>query len=207
MFIERLKSKFKVNTPIFTREILQLFPEWTRAYVFRRINAALEKSELCQIETGTYYLPTRTPLGISRISAHAVAAKKYLTDSVETYGIYSGLALQNFFSLTTQIPNTIEIITNNTSSRRRKITIKGMTFILRKSRFEITRENECAYCVLQLFSERNGIRMNKDGRKAISDYIQKNKITNSELFEMAKKFPASTLKKFIYSGVCNVSSY
>ncbi len=206
MFIEKLKKEFEVNTPIFTREILKVFPEFTRAYVFRLINTALEKSELCQIDTGTYYLPTVTPFGNSLISPRAVAAKKYLTNSTDTYGIYSGLALQNAFSLTTQIPNTIEIITNNTSSRRRKITINRMPFILRKSRCKITRENESAYCVLQLFSETNGIEMNEAGRKAIANYIRKNKISNDTLLELAEKFPATTLKKFIYSGVSNVSS-
>ncbi len=204
MFIERLKKNFKVNTPIFTREILKTFPEFTRAYVFRLINAALKKSELCQIDTGTYYLPTPTIFGLSVVLPDAVIKRKYISDSINKYGIYSGLALQNAFSFTTQIPNTIEITTNNTSSRRREITIGKRRFILKKSRFEITKENANAYCILQLFSENNGIEINGYGKEKIIQFIKENKISQSELLEMAKKFPAKALKKFIYSGVSNV---
>lgn len=36
--VERLKTKFNVNEPIFINEILKMFNEYSRAYVFRIIN-------------------------------------------------------------------------------------------------------------------------------------------------------------------------
>ena len=40
MFIERLKEKFNTNEPIFTEEVLELFPDFSRAQVFRFIKKA-----------------------------------------------------------------------------------------------------------------------------------------------------------------------
>ena len=35
MFIERIRKTYKSGQSIFTKEILSLFPEYTKAYVFR----------------------------------------------------------------------------------------------------------------------------------------------------------------------------
>lgn len=40
MLVERLKEKFNTNEPIFTNEILEMFSEYSRAYVFRLIDKA-----------------------------------------------------------------------------------------------------------------------------------------------------------------------
>lgn len=45
MFLERLKTKFNINEPIFAEEILAAFPEYTRAYIFRIIDKA-KKEEI-----------------------------------------------------------------------------------------------------------------------------------------------------------------
>ena len=44
MLVERLKTKFNTNEPIFTNEILELFNDYSRAYIFRLIDRA-EKAE------------------------------------------------------------------------------------------------------------------------------------------------------------------
>jgi len=108
------------------------------------------------------------------------------------------------FSLTTQMPNTIEIVSNNESMRCRKTTVDGRTVILRKSRCKIERNNVQAYTVLQLLSE-----IGKDSdigdraREAIKRYMQENKVTTADLISLAKFFPAQTMKNLIYSGVLN----
>ncbi len=201
MLSKVLQNNFEYGTPIFTEEILKLFPQYTKAYVFRLIKAAEAKGELAKLATGVYYLPQLTPFGPAVITASAVARKKYITDEKQVYGIYSGLTLQNSLSLTTQITNTPEIVTNNETTRCRKITIDGMPFILRKSRVEITADNADAYRVLQLFTEDNGIAIEEAGLKALSDFIKEKEIRREQLLDMAKNFPARTLQKLIYSEV------
>jgi len=53
MFIERLSEKFNINEPIFTEEILGLFPEYSRAQVFRYIGKAKENKEIVQLRAFT----------------------------------------------------------------------------------------------------------------------------------------------------------
>ncbi len=201
MLSKVLKNNFEYGTPIFTEEILKLFPQYTKAYVFRLIKAAEANGELAKLDTGVYYLPQLTPFGPAVITASAVARKKYITDEKQVYGIYSGLTLQNSLSLTTQITNTPEIVTNNETTRCRKITIDGMPFILRKSRVEITADNADAYRVLQLFTEDNGIAIGETGLQALSNFIKEKEIRREQLLDMAKSFPARTLQNLIYSEV------
>ncbi len=201
MLAETLKEKLGCNTPIFTDEILSLFPQYSRAYVFRLINTAEKEGGLVRFDTGIYYIPQMTPFGPSVITAADVARKRYVQSADNTYGIYCGLALQNAFGITTQMPNTSEIVTNRESTRCRKITIDGMSFILRKSRAAITNENAAAYQILQLFTEVDNFAVAENGRHTIDDYMEKNQITRNNLLELARFFPARTLKNMLCNEV------
>lgn len=204
MVVERLRTKFNTNEPIFTSEILEMFKEYSRAYVFRLINEAKKSGEIISFDTGVYFLPTKSILGVSTITAEDVVNKKYIAYKDNVYGVYSGLILQNMFSLTTQMPNTIEIVSNNETMRCRRIMIDGRTVILRKSRCKIDRTNAQAYTILQLISEMDkDINMDDRARQSISKYMRDNKVNNSDLISLARYFPAQTTKNLLYSGVLN----
>ena len=44
MFTERVKSSFATNEPIYTEEIIGLFPDYSRPQIFRFIKEAEEKN-------------------------------------------------------------------------------------------------------------------------------------------------------------------
>ena len=202
MFLERLKTKYDINEPIFTKEILELFNDYSRAYVFRLLDEAQKNNSIKCFDYGVYFIPSKTIIGDSTITVEVVVNKKYITNKQDVYGVYNGVYLHNLFSNTTQVNNTIEIITNNETMRCRKITIDGRNIILRKSRCEINKSNSKAYTVVQLISELNKIsNLNKDLRKSLVNYIQKNKIKKSDILSIAKYFPAQTTKKLIFSGI------
>lgn len=204
MFIERLKEKFNIDEPIFTNEILELFDEFTSAYVFRLINKAKSAGEIEQFDNGVYYIPQKTVLGLSTITADDVINKKYLRNGNEIYGVYSGLKLQNIFSVTTQMPNMVEIVTNNETMRKRQVEIDGRTFILRKSRCSITRLNANAYTVLQLFNDMGRqIQLDNSAKNRVVSFIKNNKVSAKELMSLATVFPAQTTKSLIVNGVLN----
>lgn len=204
MFIERLREKFNIDEPIFTSEILELFDGFTRAYVFRLINKAKSAGEIEQFDNGVYYIPQRTVLGLSTITADDVINKKYLRNGNEVYGVYSGLKLQNIFSVTTQMPNTVEIVTNNETMRKRQVEIDGRKFILRKSRCPISRVNADAYTVLQLFNDMGTqIQLDNSAKDRVVSFIKKNNVSASELMNLATVFPAQTTKNLIVNGVLN----
>lgn len=148
MLMNKIREKFNINEPIFTEEIMALFPQYSRPYIFRLLNELEKDSELIRYSKGVYFIPKKTFFGLSTITADAVIEKKYLKEYNSIYGIYSGLRLLNLFSITTQVPNVIEIVTNNETMRRREINLNGRTFVLRKSRFKIDKNNASA-CFIQ----------------------------------------------------------
>ena len=204
MLVQRLKEKFNTNEPIFTSEILKLFSEYSRAYVFRLIDRAEKNGEIINFDSGVYFIPTKSIIGVSTITAEDVVNKKYIGYKEDVYGVYSGLNLQNMFSVTTQMPNTIEIVSNNESTRRREILIDGRTIILRKSRCKIDRTNAQAYTILQLLSDiGKTINIDDRARESIIKYMRENKVSCADLLSLARVFPAQTTKNLVYSGVLN----
>ncbi len=201
MFVDALEEKFGCDTPVFTHEILSLFPQFTKAYVFRMIKSAEQDGTLSRIDSGIYYIPRETPFGPSVVTASDVAKTRYIESGGHIYGIYAGLILQNMFSFTTHVTNTPEIVTNREATRLRKVSIDGMSFIIRRSRTEITNNNADAYRILQFFTETDGLEIGREVIRSVEDYIRAKKIRRSSLLELADYFPAGTLKNMIYSGV------
>lgn len=205
MFIEKLSKNFDTNEPIFTEEILSLFKEYSRAQVFRYIDKAKNNKELIQFTKGVYYIPTITFWGdLSMITTDSVVEKKYLRNSNQVYGVYSGIKLLNLFSVTTQMGATIEIVTNNETTRCRHIDINGRKFILRKSRCNITKKNYAAYTILQLFNDFDDQdKLDDHSYKSIVEYINNYKVEKEQLLELSMQFSARAIKKLIGSGILN----
>lgn len=200
MFIDKLQAKYEPNEPIFINEILDEFSEYSRGYVFKLIKKAEEKEELVNFSTGVYFIPTKTILGLSTITTEDVVEKKYISSKNETFGIYSGLQLQNMFNLTTQMPNTIEVVTNNESMRKREIEINGRRVILRKSKVNITKDNVNEYMLLQLMTE-IGSNINEISRERIKNFISQRNIDYKIIIKLASHFPSKAIKNLIISGV------
>ena len=166
MFVNEIKRKFNINEPIFTEELMELFSQYSRPYVFRIINEMEKANELVRYTKGVYFMPKKTFFGLSTITADSVVEKRYLKELNNVYGIYSGLKLLNLFSITTQVPNVTEIVTNKETMRCREIEVNGRKFILRKSRFEINKNNADMYMLLQVFND-------LDTKTKLDDFAQR----------------------------------
>ena len=184
---------------------MDLFQEYSRAQVFRYINKAKENKEIVQFAKGVYYIPNITFWGdLSTITVDSVIEKKYLRNSNQIYGIIGGIKLLNNFSITTQMASVIEVITNNETTRCRKIVINGRKFILKKSRCEINKNNYAAYTILQLFNDfSKQDQLDESSRQKMLDYIKSRNVTQKELFELSLNFSSQTTKKMIRSGIIN----
>lgn len=204
MFIKRIKYVFKPGEPIFIKDILALFPEFTRAYIFRLLKDAERRKQIIKFSRGVYCLPKKSLFGFLSLSSSKVAKSKYIEDGNSIFGVYSGLALLNQFSVSTQVPNTLEIVTNNEATRKRTVDIDGMKFIVRKSRFEITKDNYNYYTILQLFLEL-GVNPQLDifSKQRIIEYMQEKKIDQNTLIKYAMRFPAQVMKNLVGSEVLN----
>ena len=78
MLMNKISEKFNINEPIFTEEIMALFPEYSRPYIFSLLNELEKSIELVRYSKGVYFIPKKTFFGLSTITADAVIEKKYL---------------------------------------------------------------------------------------------------------------------------------
>lgn len=202
MFAERIQNAFDSNEPIFTEELLRLFSDYSRPQVFRMIDAAKERGEIVQYAKGVYYIPQKTRLGNSTITADDVIRKRYLNCKGDVYGVYSGVKLLNAFAVTTQMAGVVEVVTNNESAKYREIQINNRRYILRRSRCVIDKDNAAAYTVMQLFSEmEKEDKLDDSALQRLRGFIEKQGVSQSQLFSMAQMFPARATKMMIGSGI------
>ena len=202
VLMEKLNSAFKPNTPIFVEEIQALFASYSRPRIYQWIAEAVENSLLMRYDNGIYYIPTKTLLGVSKLNPQKIIEKKYIGAGDSVYGIYGGTLLLNSMGVTTQIPNVIEIFTNNERSRRREVMVGYQKVILRKARMQITAKNVELFRLLEFFNSIDLNKMDKETSFAgVVSHIREKGLSREEIIEFAQKFPAKTVKNLLQSGV------
>lgn len=205
MLIERLKTEYGVNEPIFTSEIIKTLSDYSRPRVFQLIKKAEQDRTLVQFDKGVYYIPTETRYGKSVISVEQVVRKKYIENNGNVFGIYGGLNMQLNFLLTYQVPTAIEVVTNNETMWVREIKVRGRNVILRKSRCEINKDNADAYTLLELFNGMNIETYKEDSsvRREVINFAQRKGIGVSQIIALAGAFPSKATKNIMESGFIN----
>lgn len=203
MLIERLKEKFNYDEPIFINEIYNIMNDYSKSKVFELINEALKLSVLKRYDQGIYYLVRQTIVGDSILSLDDVIEKKYIYNNNERFGIFGLKVMEVNFSLSTQIPALIEVITNKESRKSRVINIRGRDILLKKSRIQITNDNYKAYTILEFFTQINITEYLKNSKcqKEVKKYILENKISKIQVTKLLNSFPAKTTKNLIVSEV------
>lgn len=136
---------------------------------------------LVRFEKGIYYIPTDTLLGKSKLDSQKVIAKKYINTVEDTIGYYSGITFLNMLGLSAQMPNALEIYTNNEPSRVRKVPVGNQKVILRRSRTYINSENAATMSFLELMNFTDASFYDCEKRKILSDFIIE-KISQEKLF-------------------------
>ena len=201
-FEQKLTDSFMLNEPIFTEELLKVFSDCSRAQVFRYVDVAKENNVLIQYDTGVYYMPSFFEYGLSSISSDEVVIKKYIRNNDKVYGVYSGISLLNMFGVTTQMAGVVEIVTNKESSKRRIIKIKNRSYVVKKSRCQITSNNVFAYTVMELFNS-IGLdeKISENTKSRIIKYLKDNKVEILQLANIAKIFPSKAVKNLMRSEV------
>lgn len=199
--MQYLISKYNYNQPIFLKDVkIDGISDENIRQIFSRL---VKRGLLERYANGVYYIPTISPLGKSKISAKKIYEKKFISDGQNIFGFYSGLTLQNAIGLTTQVPNTVEIVTNLESSRKRDILLGNQKLRLRKARISITSKNAK---ILQLLELMNSVSVNKlsDKQKQIlKAYIRTQNIKFSDIMPYVNSYPAKVSKNLIESGIIN----
>ena len=147
---EFLLKKYGYNEPIFTSDIQ--FEDYSRPWIFKELSRLCKNGQIVRYDKGVCYIPKTTFLGKTLLDPRKVILKKYISDGNDTIGYYSGNTLLNLMNLSTQMPNSIEIYTNNEKTKLREISVNSQKVILRRSRTKITKENSDVMQLLELMN-------------------------------------------------------
>lgn len=180
MLYEYLIKSYQSNEPIFLCDIdLPV----SNGNLRKMMKDLCDVGKIKRFDIGIYYLPKQSRLkGGVPLSVDTVAKYKYVCRNGNIEGYYSGYTFANMLGVTTQVPYTIEIVSNNASAKVREIDLQGRRIILRKSRVPITNEN---YQILQfldflkdasVYSDENDIFENRIRKYIVDENIKKDDV-------------------------------
>ena len=201
--IERLEERFGTNEPIFVKEIMEVWSEYSRPRVFQIIKELCDDGMLMKDIPGVYYLPKEAFWGGTlSFDTLKIAEKRYVKADGKVIGYYSGQTLMNMVGLSNQVPNVDEIVTMNETTRVREVNIGNASIILRRAKIRINEKNAPVMQLLEIFNRYD---------KPLAAYQQENvialvggKIDEDVLTECAKCFPKRALQNLKRSEVYHV---
>lgn len=196
-FYSYLSDTFGVNEPIFSADIK--FEDYSKPWIAKQLSLLCESGRLVRFERGIYYIPVNTPFGKSVLNPNKVIERKYIMDKGVANGFYSGMTALNKLGLTTQMPNAVEICTNNETSKLRNIKVSNQNVVLRRSRVKITNDNLNVLNILDLMNNVPSGFFDNDRRAVIKQFINSNGITRNSLLEYAPDFPDKAFRNLVES--------
>lgn len=202
MVKEYLEKTYGYNEPIFISEIqLDGMNDNALRQYFKRM---LKSGELARFDTGIYYLPKASRLlKQSYLDPMKVIIRKYIKNSEETYGYFSGATAANQIGLTTQMSAVLEIVTSKESTKGRAVTIGTQTIRLKHPAVKITRQNAGLLQFLDIitqaekYSEFSGA----ETRSILRNYAQKQNYSRTLLSSVFPAVTGTTAKKLIEWGL------
>lgn len=137
---EYLMANYKEDEPIFMADInLPAVSDNTLRQMFKKL---CDAGKIKRFDNGIYYIPSSSRLkGSVGIAPETVARYKYIERSGKIDGYYSGFTFANMLGLTTQVPYTMEIVSNSAGGNYRVVSLGGRKIALRRPRTEITGKN------------------------------------------------------------------
>ena len=196
---EFLMGQYGTNEPILSSDIS--FRDYSRPWISKQLAQLCEEGKLVRYEKGIYYIPTQTPFGQSLLNPRKVIERKYISRAGETVGYYSGIIFQNQLRLTTQMPNVIEIYTNNETTRVRDVFVGKQKVLLRKARTRITASNVDVLSFLELMNDLDPSGLDAEKKLILKQFINDRKITRSDITTYAPAFPDKALRTLVESEV------
>ncbi len=184
------------NEPIFIEDIkeyiMQFYNEAEKENVCNNIKAILNKlTKENVIKTaykGIYYIPKVNIFGEMPLATRKIIQYKYLVDKLgNVKGYITGAILFNQVGLTTQVPNLIDIATNECKNYN-KYTNNYLNTTIRKPKINVTTEN---YKYLQLFDlieNKDNINIEVENEdELIYGFIKENELDFEKIIKYARE--------------------
>jgi len=173
----------------------------------RQFKLLTDNGYLSRFESGIYYIPKKSLLGGSvAIPPEIVVEKKYVSRNNKIMGYYSGYVFANKLGISTQMPFVQEIVTNEMGTPIKRLNYSGRTFIVRKARTEVTKENVYTLQFLELLKdiETYSELTKEETKDKLVDYIFSKSITKEKVDNYLSLFPDKIYKSIYEMELSNV---
>lgn len=198
-FYNYLVEQFGYNEVIFSNEFS--FNAYSEPWIKKAVARLCEEEKLIRFDKGVYYIPTETVLGKSKLDPRKVITKKYVKSDNETMGYFAGITFMNMLGLSTQMPNIMEIYTNNESARVREVSVGPLKVLLRRSRANISSRNAATMNFLELMNCTDAVFYDDRKRQTVAEFIKQNGITRQMISECSPYFPDKAMRTMVESEV------
>ena len=132
-----------------------------------------------------------------------VIIHKYIKNSDEMYGYFSGAIAANQIGLTTQMPAVLEIVTSKESTKGRTVTIGAQTIRLKRPAVAITSQNAGLLQFLDIITqaEKYSEFSETETRALLRNYVRKQNYSRPLLSSVFPAVTGTTAKKLIEWGI------
>jgi len=196
MLYNYIKTHYKQAEPIFLSDLLRT--NITEPDLNQQLKELFEKGLLQQYDEEVYFIPKKTTLNsIIGPNADMVARYRFISKGDNVDGFYAGNTFANQIGISTQVPQVIEIVSNNVSDDG-EVLIGNRRFSVRKPIVPITKENVYVLQMLELLVKLDAYLdcSYEENREKFAEYISIHGITKSDVELYMKEYPKSTLKYY-----------
>lgn len=198
------------NEPIFIEDIkeyiMQFYKEEQKEKIYNNIKeilSRLNKENIIKTAyKGIYYVPKTNIFGEVPLANNKIIQYKYLVDRFgNVKGYITGAKLFNKMGLTTQVPNVIDIVTNECKNNN-KYNNKYLNVIIRKPKIKINNDNYKYLQLIDLIENKDNIYVEVNNiDEIIYSFIQDNNLN----FEKILKYARETNSKLVIKKMVTIA--
>lgn len=141
------------------------------------VNRLIKRGNIKKFYKGIYYKPKKNIFGEVYLDSDVLIEQKYLKDKHENIkGYIYGAKLYNLLGLTTQVPNGLQIVTNECKNNN-KYTNTNLNVTIKKPKIKITNDNYRYLQLLDILENKDNVNIEVENKgKVILNYIQEQKL-------------------------------
>ena len=197
-----IREHYKEAEPIFCSDLER--EDITRSALNQQLKKLCDKGLLEKYDVGVYFIPKKTLLN-STIGPNAdmVARYRFISKGNNIDGFYGGNSFANQIGISTQVPQVVEIVSNNTNSSDREVRIGNRRFYVKKPIVQITKENVYVLQMLELLKNLDAYLdySYEEAREKFAEYISFHGIKRSDVDMYIRKYPVATFKYYYELGL------
>lgn len=197
-----IREHYKEAEPIFFSDLER--EDITGSALNQQLKKLCDKGLLEKYDVGVYFIPKKTLLN-STIGPNAdmVARYRFISKGNNIDGFYGGNSFANQIGISTQVPQVVEIVSNNTNSSDREVRIGNRRFYVKKPIVQITKENVYVLQMLELLKNLDAYLdySYEEAREKFAEYISFHGIKRSDVDMYIRKYPVATFKYYYELGL------